>query len=133
MDKTMIMFAGGVLIVAFVFFATANALFFSNAPTTGAVTAPTTAPSGDAQVVYLSAQGLNYVVSQSTVQVNKPVRFVGDPQKLPGCSRSIVIPQLGLRKVFSETDTILEFTPTQKGPLAFSCGMGMYRGSVTVA
>lgn len=126
-------FIGGIILVAFVFFAVANALFFSEKPSAGRLTGNVPLPgSGDAQVVYLSVQGGNYVLSQSTVQANRPVRFVADPQKLPGCSRSIAIPQFGIRKVFSASDNTLEFTPTQKGPLTISCSMGMYKTTVNV-
>ncbi len=136
MDKTMLTFVGGVVLAAFVFFAFANATLFSpnsNPNPTGLAPVPGTAPpSGSVQVVTLAVQGANYVVTPNTVKQNQPVRFVADMQNLPGCSRALVIPQLNVRKIFSQNDNTVEFTPTKTGPLQFSCSMGMYKGLLNV-
>ncbi len=136
MDKTLLIFVGGVVLVAFVFFAFASATLFSGArspsqPPIGLVLG--TVPSGGSvQVVTLALQGTNYVVTPNTVKQNQPVRFVADMQKLPGCSRALVIPQLNVRKIFSQNDNSVEFTPTKTGSLQFSCSMGMYKGLLNV-
>lgn len=133
MDRNLLIFGGGVILAAFVFFAFANATLFGGQPangTTGQVVG--VVPSGSVQVVTLSVQGANYVLTPNTVKQNQPVRFVADMQNLPGCSRALVIPQLGVRKVFSESDNTVEFTPTKSGSLQFSCSMGMYKGLLNV-
>ena len=136
MDRMMLIFVGGVVLVAFVFFAFANATLFSqnsNPSPTGLVPSPGIAPpSGSVQVVSLSVQGANYVATPNTVRQNQPVRFVADMQSLSGCSRALVIPQLNVRKVFSQNDNTVEFTPTKTGALQFSCSMGMYKGLLNV-
>jgi len=51
-----------------------------------------------------------------------------------GCIQSFVIPSLGLSKIVPQgsSDTISFTAPSEKGPLAFMCGMGMYRGVMNV-
>ncbi len=137
MDRTVAAFVGGVLILAFVFFAFANAILFSGAqtqsqPPVGLVPGIVPPSGGSVQIVSLSVQGANYVAAPNTVKQNQPVRFVADMQSLPGCSRALVIPQLNVQKVFSQNDNTVEFTPTKTGPLQFSCSMGMYRGTLNV-
>ena len=49
------------------------------------------------------------------------------------CSRSFTIPALNIQKLLPSTgETIIEFTPEEVGPLAFSCSMGMYTGRFNV-
>ncbi len=139
MDKTLISFIGGSLIVAFVFFAIMTTVFFPTA-TSGAAVIPVvkslpqqpSGSQGDVQVVNFSAQGINYSPNVITVKVNQPVRLVADVASLQGCLRSFIIPALNVRKIFTENDNTVEFTPTQKGSFQFSCGMGMGRGTINV-
>ena len=121
------------MIVAFVFFALANAFFLQ--PTRAnpnAFAAPVQPNSGEVQIINLSAQGINYTPSVMTVEANRPVRIVANLATLQGCLKSFVIPQLGVKKIFTGNDNAVEFTPTQKGTFAFSCAMGMGRGTINV-
>ncbi len=53
--------------------------------------------------------------------------------KTGGCLSTFVIPKLGINKVLKNGGvTEITFTPKDPGRYAFSCGMGMYRGSFTV-
>lgn len=131
MDKGMLTFLAVGILIAFVFFAAANA--YLGAPkTTVKVNTEVQAPSGDAQVINLSAQGIKYTPDQFTVKANQPVKIVANLATLQGCLKSFTIPQLGIKKVFSNSDNTVEFTPTQKGTFDFSCYMGMGRGKITV-
>ncbi len=51
-----------------------------------------------------------------------------------GCIQSFVIPKLGLNKIVQvgSSDTLQFTAPTEKGAIAFMCGMGMYRGVINV-
>ncbi len=51
-----------------------------------------------------------------------------------GCIQSFVIPSLGLSKIVPQgsSDTLTFTAPTEKGSIAFMCGMGMYRGMMNV-
>ncbi len=88
---------------------------------------------GDVQVVNLGVANYNYDPQTINVLAGKKVRIVGNMQQLAGCLRSFHIPGLGISKVFSKNDNILEFTPTQKGSYPFSCSMGMGYGTLIVS
>lgn len=51
-----------------------------------------------------------------------------------GCTQSFTIPSLGLQTVvpFGQSDTLKFKAPEKKGPLAFMCSMGMFRGTIYV-
>jgi plastocyanin domain-containing protein len=77
-------------------------------------------------------QGTNYYPNPVRVKIGIPVRLVADINNMPGCSKSIVIPEFGVRKSVSTSDNIIEFTPNKSGTFQFSCSMGMYRGQIIV-
>lgn len=133
------------MILAFIFFAFVNTMFFprtTNTINANAVllvgntqAAPSNnqgAPSRNIQVVNLSAQGINYNPSVITVKAGQPVQIVANVASLQGCLKSFLIPSFNIRKFFTPSDNTVEFTPTQKGSFAFSCAMGMGRGTINV-
>ncbi|MFA5930086.1 MAG: cupredoxin domain-containing protein [Candidatus Micrarchaeia archaeon] len=87
---------------------------------------------GGVQQVTLSVQGANYYPNPIRVKKGIPVKLVADINSMPGCSKSIVMPDFGVRKVLSANDNVIEFTPQQSGTFSFSCSMGMYRGTIVV-
>jgi len=84
------------------------------------------------QTVQLSVQGINYYPNPIRVKVGIPVKLVADINNMPGCSKSIVIPEFGIRKILNSSDNVIEFTPTKSGTFQFSCSMNMYRGQIVV-
>ncbi len=84
------------------------------------------------QTVQLSVQGSNYYPNPIRVKKGIPVQLVADMNNMPGCSRSIIIPEFGIRKVVSTGDNVIQFTPDKSGTFQFSCSMGMYRGQIIV-
>jgi plastocyanin domain-containing protein len=83
------------------------------------------------QIVKLSFGQYNYDPEMIRVRADVPVKIVADMSRLKGCFTSFQIPSLGLRKVFTSSNNILEFTP-KAGTYAFSCIMGMGRGTIIV-
>ena len=50
------------------------------------------------------------------------------------CAGTVVFPKLNVRKTLPVgKDVIVSFTPTEAGPVTFTCGMGMYKGTVVVS
>jgi copper ion binding protein len=88
--------------------------------------------SSEVQTIQLSVQGANYYPNPIRVKVGVPVRLVADVNNMPGCSKSIVIPEFQIRKYVSVQDNIIEFTPTKSGTFQFSCSMNMYGGQIIV-
>ena len=139
MDKGNLTFLVVGIMIAFLFFAGASAFLSSPvkviqtpSKTGNVVLTQPVKNAGDMQIINLSAQGINYTPSEFTVNANHPVKIVANVPTLQGCLRSFTIPQLGIKKVFSDSDNSVEFTPTKKGTFDFSCFMGMGRGKITV-
>jgi copper chaperone CopZ len=84
------------------------------------------------QVVQLSVQGRDYYPNPIVVKKGIPVQLVADMNSMPGCSRSVVIPEFGISKVLSASDNVIDFTPDKSGTFQFSCSMGMYLGQIVV-
>jgi plastocyanin domain-containing protein len=86
----------------------------------------------DIQIVKLSVQNGNYVLEPSELRKGTRVRLEADMTKMPGCSRSIVIPAFGVSKTFTTGDNAVEFTPTKAGRFNIACSMNMYKGTFSV-
>ncbi|MCH5585543.1 cupredoxin domain-containing protein [Shimazuella sp. AN120528] len=83
---------------------------------------------------------------EATIQVNEngysPSNLflkVGIPTKLhfqktteAGCLSYLLIRDLGINKELKKGDNVISFTPNKLGKITFTCGMGMYQGSLTV-
>jgi len=104
------------------------AAFGNNVPVVG--NAPSVA--NGVQEVAMRVTTYGYEPSQLTIKAGVPVRWVVDGTNATGCTRGLVIPSLGVRKILSPGENIIEFTAPNAGTLAFSCTMGMVRGSFTV-
>lgn len=106
-----------------------NAAINSNSAVNGGVLATET---NGVQTVQLSVQGANYYPNPIRVKIGIPVQLVADINNMPGCSKSIVIPEFGIRKTVNAGDNIIEFTPNKSGTFQFSCSMNMFHGQIIV-
>lgn len=83
--------------------------------------------------VTIAVSTYGYEPSEITVPSGRPVRFNLETNRTGGCTRAFVIAKLGVQKILPETGTTpLDVTFPESGRVAFSCGMGMYRGTITV-
>ena len=74
-----------------------------------------------------------YYPGRIQVKAGNPVKLNLITNKNYACTSVFVIPQLGISKTLPSTGTTtIEFTPTQKGSLTYTCSMGMYRGVIEV-
>ncbi|MBU0977298.1 MAG: hypothetical protein KKD18_02685 [Nanoarchaeota archaeon] len=125
--KKNILYTAGILILL----ALAGFLIGSGRGVTGSVV---NLPSGgDVQVVklYVGNTG-DYVLEPSELKREVKVRLEADMTRMPGCSRSIVIPAFGVSKTFTTSDNSVEFVPDKAGTFNIACSMNMYRGTFTV-
>lgn len=70
-----------------------------------------------------------------TVNVKRgvPTRLVFSRQESSRCSEELLVPEFGIReKLPQHVETIVEFTPSEPGIFAFTCGMQMLRGEIVV-
>lgn len=119
------LYLAGVILVVLV-----GAVFlFSNS---GRAAISNGATNQETQIVKLSVVGGNYVLEPSEFKKGVPVKIEADISKMPGCSKSIVIPSFGISKTVSSGDNIIAFTPNEAGTFNIACSMNMYRGSFTV-
>ncbi len=89
-------------------------------------------PTGGVQELSMRVGPSSYEPSQLTVYAGIPVRWTIDGTEARGCTSVLVIPSLNIVKPLQSGINIVEFTPPAPGQLAFSCSMGMVRGTITV-
>ena len=81
------------------------------------------------QSTTITVTNSGYSPQNITLKKGIPTRLKLITSNVQSCSRAFTIPGLNIEKVLPTTgETIIEFTPKETGPLAFSCSMGMYTG-----
>jgi uncharacterized protein len=81
---------------------------------------------GQSQRMSMKVVEFAYEPHQFTVKQGIPVQWYIDGSEAAGCGRALYAPQLGIRKILSDTSTtLITFTPQRPGEFAFNCGMGM--------
>lgn len=74
-----------------------------------------------------------YSPSYLKVKQNVPLNLSLESKDAYNCASAFRIPYLRLGKnVQPNTTEVLQFTPKQKGKIAFTCSMGMYTGTIEV-
>jgi plastocyanin len=89
-------------------------------------------PAGKVQTVRMAVGSYGYEPSELTIRAGTPVRWIVDGTNASGCTRGIVIPSLGIRRILNAGENVIEFTAQNPGRLPFSCSMGMVRGAFNV-
>jgi plastocyanin domain-containing protein len=84
------------------------------------------------QVIDMTVNYDGYSPNSFTVRKGIPVKWIIQGVNVFGCQAYFVAPSLGIQKVIDPGENIIEFTPQVSGPINFSCGMGMYRGQISV-
>lgn len=88
---------------------------------------------GGQQVVDISVFPSGYSPDSIQVKAGIPVRLNLNPVGGLGCTSGFVIPQFGIRRRLTQgVITPVEFTPTAKGKITWTCSMGMYYGTIEV-
>lgn len=71
--------------------------------------------------------------SSIEVEAGHKVNLVFNRAGSDNCANVVVFPKLKIRKNLPVgKDVIVSITPTKAGSISFSCGMGMYKGSMVV-
>lgn len=85
------------------------------------------------QNVNLNITSQGYSPSRITVKQGEPVKLNLISKDAYSCASAFRIPSLGIVKNLQPNENVLvEFTPQNKGKIAFTCSMGMYTGSIEV-
>lgn len=72
--------------------------------------------------------------NEFTVKKGQPVKWVIAMNEPPtGCMHNIVIREIGVSQPMNQSgETVVEFTPTEKGDLWVTCSMGIHRATIHV-
>lgn len=84
------------------------------------------------QIIKMTVDSSGYYPNDFTVKKGMPVKWIIDGKNVFGCQGFFVVPKLNIQKSLDSGQNIFEFTPQESGVINFSCGMGMYRGQITV-
>ena len=84
------------------------------------------------QVVEITQSGSGYNPRKVTVKKDVPVKLLINTTNLYVCTSTFVIPKFQIFSQLKEGINEITFTPTETGPIKFSCGMGMYTGGINV-
>jgi sulfite exporter TauE/SafE len=96
---------------------------------------------GDAEIgadavqrITINARNSSYSPSRVRAKAGVPTVLTVRTDRTRGCTRAFVIPAANIERVLPETgDTRIVLGALPPGELKFTCGMGMYRGYITVA
>jgi len=105
---------------------------YGNAPTGNAVKNYALDVQGGKQTVKLTMQGSTYNPDPVKLKKGVPAVLDVDTNSVRGCYRGIQIPAFNVRKIVTESDNKIEFTPDKAGTFGFSCFMGMGQGQIVV-
>lgn len=88
--------------------------------------------SGGAQELSVTVQG-GYSPSRIVVRQGVPLRLKFRRLESASCSERVIFPDFDIAKRLPENEeTVIAFTPERSGTYTFSCGMGMYQGTLVV-
>ena len=90
------------------------------------------ASENNVQVVRMTQYAGGYQPKEFTIKKGVPVKWIIDSKAPDTCSGSIRIAKLGINKDLQKGENMIEFTPTERGEIKFSCVMGMYSGKFVV-
>lgn len=90
------------------------------------------AGAGGVQEVVIAVEG-GYAPSTIRVRRGTPVRLVFERRETASCSEEVVLPDFGVRRFLPAHErTVVELSAPAPGAHAFTCGMGMLRGTLIV-
>ncbi len=84
------------------------------------------------QEIAMRVTPYGYEPSELTVQAGAPVRWTIDGSEASGCTNGLVVPDLKINQPLKKGANVFEFTPEIRGDIAFTCSMGMVRGTIHV-
>ncbi|HBI25732.1 MAG: Heavy metal transport/detoxification protein [Candidatus Wolfebacteria bacterium GW2011_GWC2_39_22] len=84
------------------------------------------------QEIRMTQGDKGYSPNKFTIKKGVPVRWIINSTSQYSCANYLVMSKYGIAEVLKPGETVIEFTPTEAGPLKFACSMGMYRGVFTV-
>ena len=138
--------AAGVVVLLTALLAINSGLVLSGSPLTlarigGGATANSQAAapaplldSDGVQRIVVEARDTSYSPSLVAARAGIPTDLTIRTNNTQGCTRSFVLPSFGVQRLLPATgDTTIELGELEPGVYEYTCGMGMYSGSIEVA
>jgi hypothetical protein len=84
--------------------------------------------------IKVTVSGDGYTPASIPVKKGQSVKLTFYRADAGNCGGEVIFPKQNIKKKLSVGETVLvEFTPTEVGEIAFTCGMEMYKGKVVVS
>lgn len=100
--------------------------------TMGSITENFVIDSEGYQIIEMDVVGAGFVPNSFVLKKDVPVKWVINGLELNSCNNAIQVPSMNLAFDVEEGRQTIEFTPTKKGVISWSCWMGMIPGSFIV-
>ncbi len=84
------------------------------------------------QIVNMNVTSKGYEPNVFTIKQGVPVKWIVNGENVFGCQGYLTAPKANVQGALQVGKNTFEFTPKEKGPLTFSCSMGMFRGQFNV-
>lgn len=85
------------------------------------------------KTVRISVSKNGFSPSSISVEEGFPLTLIFTRKDKQGCGNKVVFPSLGITKTLPVGKPVtVKFTPEKSGDIAFTCGMGMYKGNILV-
>ncbi len=111
----------------------AHTVGLAGSPVTSPADTSTVSTQDGRQVVVITASTGSYRPDDVEVRAGVPTTLVIHSDHAQGCVRSFVIASRNEQRILPRTgDTRIDLGVLQPGQLDYSCGMGMYTGTITI-
>ncbi|HXG86165.1 MAG TPA: cupredoxin domain-containing protein, partial [Pyrinomonadaceae bacterium] len=85
------------------------------------------------KTVRISVSKDGFSPSSINVEEGFPVTLIFTRKDKQGCGNKVVFPSLNIKKNLPVGKPVtVKITPDKSGDIAFTCGMGMYKGNIVV-
>jgi len=84
------------------------------------------------QTIYMNVTRSGWQPNVFVLKQGILVKWVIDGKEITGCNNKIIVPELNLEFAIKQGEQTIEFTPTKVGTIAWSCWMGMIKGTFIV-
>ena len=89
---------------------------------------------GHPKTVRINVTKKGFSPSSISTEQGSPLTLIFKRTSKEGCGNKVVFPSLNItRDLPVGKNVTIKFTPTDTGTVSFTCGMGMYKGSVVVS
>lgn len=83
------------------------------------------------RTVRISVAKKGFSRNSINVEVGSPLTLIFTRRTNEGCGSKVVFPSLGITEDLPVGKAVkIKFTPKKEGTINFTCGMGMYKGSI---